>query len=310
MKIGIIDLGTNTFNLLIVDAQKNKPFQTLISTKGAVMLGSDGLDKGYISDAALDRAFGVLSDFRAQIDQHACTKVFAFGTSALRSAKNAAQFIEKISAELDIQIKLISGDQEAEFIYFGVKEVITFTDENYLILDIGGGSNEFIIANRNELLWKHSFALGGARLLEKFKPANPITEKQIGLINEYLDSELFLLKEALKKYPVTKLVGASGAFDTYADVLSCKKTGLPQPKSEFISHISLSEFDTIYNLIVKSSREERLKIPGLESVRVETIVMAAIFTKFSLTLSGVNEVLQATYSLKEGVAASFKDTHS
>jgi exopolyphosphatase/guanosine-5'-triphosphate,3'-diphosphate pyrophosphatase len=302
MRVGIIDLGTNTFNLLIVETKKGKPFTILLNTKLAVMLGSDGLNKGLLSDRALNRAYDVLSEFHGHLTQFACEKIVAFGTSAIRSASNSNQLIDKVKNNLGIQIESISGDQEAEYIYFGVKAAINFVDENYLILDFGGGSNEFIIANKNGMLWKHSFPLGGARLLEKFKPSNPISENEIELLNIFLNSELQLLKEALKKFPITKLVGSSGAFDSFADVIYCKNTGLPQTKDVVSSCISLEEFEYIYRQIVKSSRQERLLIPGLEAVRVETIVMATLFTKFSLELSGANEIIQSTYSLKEGVA--------
>jgi exopolyphosphatase/guanosine-5'-triphosphate,3'-diphosphate pyrophosphatase len=305
MRIGIIDLGTNTFNLLIVETKKGKPFTILLNTKLAVMLGSGGLNSGIISEEALNRAYGVLSKYRELLNKYNCGKVLAFGTSAIRSTSNSKQFIEKIATDLNIHIESISGDQEAEYIYHGVRASIEFTDENYLILDFGGGSNEFIIANKNGMLWKHSFPLGGARLLEKFKPSNPISENEIELLNIFLDSELQQLKEALKKFPITKLVGSSGAFDSFADVIYCKNTGLPQPKDVVSSRISLEEFEYIYSQIVKSSRQERLLIPGLEAVRVETIVMATLFSKFSLELSGANEIIQSTFSLKEGVAALF-----
>ena len=305
MRIGIIDLGTNTFNLLIAEVNKNQPFTYLFNAKMGVMLGSGGLDKGLISDDALARAYGVLSNYRELLNQYKCEKVMAFGTSAIRTTNNSKQFIEKVAADLHIFIEPISGEQEAEYIYYGVKAAVEFTDENYLILDFGGGSNEFIIANEKGMRWKHSFPLGGARLLDKFKPSNPISENEIESLNTFLDSELQLLKEALEKFPITKLVGSSGAFDSFADVIYCKNTGLPQPKDVVSSCISLEEFEYIYRQIVKSSRQERLLIPGLEAVRVETIVMATLFTKFSLELSGANEIIQSTYSLKEGVAALF-----
>ncbi|MDA3890429.1 MAG: hypothetical protein PF517_02065 [Salinivirgaceae bacterium] len=305
MKFGVIDLGTNTFNILIVEHTAGKPMQLLLNKQSAVMLGSDGLDKGYISNKIFNRAFAVLSNFRRLLNEFKCEEFVAFGTSAIRSAKNSTEFISKVSSELNINIESISGDQEAEYIYLGVKRAVEFADENYLILDIGGGSNEFIIANKNLLLWKYSFPLGVARLLEKFQPSDPVSDEEIKNIKSYLEKELDLLREALIKYPVTKLVGSSGAFDSFVAIIAHEKSGMALPELVVTSLMSLNEFDTLYNMIVKTSHEDRLIIPGLDSIRVDTIVMASIFTHFTVEFSGANEIIQSAYSLKEGVAAQY-----
>lgn len=303
MKLGIIDLGTNTFNILIAEIVDNRPFKNLLNTESAVMLGKESINEGYISDKAFERAFDVLKYYKQLIDEFKCDKIIAFGTSAIRSASNANDFINKVNSELDINIETISGEQEAEYIYHGVKQSMSFTDENYLILDIGGGSNEFIIANKNEFLWKHSFPLGAARLLERFSPEDPISEQTTEAIYSYLTIELNLLSEVLAKYQVTKLVGSSGAFDSYANIIHHKKTSFPLSKSIPSSHISLDEFNTLYNQIINSTRKNRLLIPGLDDIRVDTIVMAIIITNFTIKLANVNEILHSAYSLKEGVAA-------
>lgn len=302
MRVGIVDLGTNTFNILIAENFENKPLKVLLSTTASVMLGSDGLNKGFISEKAFTRAYAVLGDFSKLLRDFKCDKVSAFGTSAIRSASNADDFINKVANDFNIRIEPISGDMEAEFIYYGVKQAVNFTHENYLILDIGGGSNEFIIANKNKLLWKHSFPLGGARLLEKFKPGDPILMKQIESINSYLDTELQLLKDALAEFPITKLVGSSGAFDSFSEMLHFEKTDLPSSKDEIVSLISLNDFGDFYEKVIRTSRDDRLMMPGLEPIRVDTIVMASIFTKFTLELSKATEIIQSAYSLKEGAA--------
>ena len=106
--------------------------------------------------------YTVLRGFRQLINEFKCEKTVAFGTSAIRSATNSGPFINKVSEELNIQIETISGQQEAEYIYQGVSQAIQFTDDSFLIMDIGGGSIEFIIANKDIVLWKQSLQLGGA----------------------------------------------------------------------------------------------------------------------------------------------------
>jgi len=305
MRVGIIDLGTNTFNILIASIEKGKQFEVLLNTKSAVMLGQEGLNNGFISDKAFTRAYGVLRDFSQLIAEFKCEKVVAYGTSAIREASNSNAFIKKISEDLNIQISPISGHQEAEYIYFGVKNAVNFTNENYLILDIGGGSNELIIANNDGILWKESFKLGGARLLERFKPSDPISDATIKEVNQLLEQELKPLALVLSKYPVTKLIGSSGAFDSYAAMVHFKEKGGPISNSIVSYPISLEQFKNIYRMIINSTRLERLLIPGLEALRVDTIVMASVFTQYILNQTKVEGIIQSAYSLKEGVASQF-----
>lgn len=301
MRTGIIDLGTNTFNILIADTNDGREFEVLLNTKSAVMLGQEGINSGYISDKAFTRAYAVIRDFSQLIQEFRCHKVVAYGTSAIRGASNSDAFISKIARDFNIQIETISGEQEADFIYYGVRQAVPFTDENYLILDIGGGSNELIIANNEGMLWKDSFKLGGARLLEMFRPENPIAPARIEAVTIYLHQELKPLAKALEKYPVTQLVGSSGAFDTYAAMIYHRQKGYPISKALLNFHISLEQFDEIYHLMTTTTREDRLIIPGFEALRVDTIVMASVFTKYILGLSKVKGIIQSTYSLKEGV---------
>lgn len=302
MRTAIIDLGTNTFNLLIVNAQAKHDFQVLLNTKSAVMLGQEGLNDGYISDKAFARAYSVLRDFSNLVSQFKCEKLMAFGTSAIRSASNSEAFISKIAKDLNIYIEPISGEQEAEYIYYGVSRAIPFTGENYLILDIGGGSNELIIANKNGIRWKQSFALGVARLLEKFQPDDPIAPEQVSQVNSYLEKELEPLFQAVSTHGVSKLVGSSGAFDTWADMLHYELTGLPLDTTRISNEFNLEQFQRFYRMIVASKRKDRLTIPGMEALRVDTIVMASIFTRLVLERTGLTQIIQSAYSLKEGVA--------
>ncbi len=307
MRVGVIDLGTNTFNILVVEVEDDKPVKWLLNTKAVVMLGKEGLNDGYISVQAFNRAFKTLGNFRLLLDKYQCDKEIAFGTSAIRSAKNAEEFIQKVTKNLNIFIEPISGEQEAEYIYCGVKNAVTFADENYLILDIGGGSNEFIIANNHKLLWKQSFPLGGARLLEKFKPHDPVLPIEIEQLINYLDQKLQPLKSAIQKYPVTKLVGSSGAFDSFAEILHYQKSNAVFPQERASSVIPIPDFDKLYKNLMLKSRKERLAVIGLEEFRVDTIVMAMVFTKFCIELAGIKEIIQSAYSLKEGVALQFRE---
>ncbi len=302
MKVAIIDLGTNTFNMLIVELNNDKTFNTLLNTKSAVMLGEEGINEGYISDKAFTRAYSVLRGFSQLLQEFKCEKVVAFGTSAIRGASNSEEFISKIADDLNIHIEPISGDQEAQYIYEGVAQAIQFTKENYLIIDIGGGSVEFIIANKEEMLWKKSLKLGGARLMERFKPSDPMQSSEVDTITHYLRGELKVLSDVLQKYPVSRLVGSSGAFDSFAEMIYYTKTGLMLPNTTTRYFMTTLEYFNLHQQILSKDRRHRLDMPGMDAVRVDTILMAGILTKVVLEISKVPAIIQASYSLKEGVA--------
>ena len=152
--IAIIDLGTNTFNLLICD-KKDDTQKTIFKNKIAVKLGEGGIDKSMIADAPYQRGIKALETHLDNIKKYKVDKVRAFATSAIRSTKNGAEFVNEVFEKAGFKrLRVIDGDKEAELIYQGVKKVIQFNSNYKLIMDIGGGSTEFIIANSEGILWK------------------------------------------------------------------------------------------------------------------------------------------------------------
>ncbi len=176
MRVAIIDLGTNTFGLLIVDVQGNQ-YKTIHHCREVVKLGQENITDNILSPDAFKRGVIALCNLSKIIQEYKAETIKAFATSAIREAKNATEFILAVKKEADIDIEIISGDKEAELIYYGNKMAINLGEKPCLIMDIGGGSNEFIIANNATVFWKQSFKLGVARLLSMFHPENPISEK-------------------------------------------------------------------------------------------------------------------------------------
>lgn len=302
MRVAIIDLGTNTFNILIVNIEKGKKIDVLQKTKSAVMLGSEGLMTGFLSDKAFVRSFAVLRDYSGLIKDYQCEQVIAYGTSAIRNAHNSNNFIEKVKKELGIQIVPITGQQETQYIFSAISNAVPMDSKNYLMLDIGGGNNEVIIGNGDQMLWSNSYELGSARLLELIKPDDPISPDEIDKLLHYFDEQMADLDAALKQYPVERVLGSAGAFDTFAEMISQKKRHKPLPLNSRYSTFSVDDFNDIYKTIISTSSHERILIPGLETLRKDTIVMAAIFAKYVIDKAQVKNIAQSSYALTEGVA--------
>lgn len=296
MKIAIIDLGTNTFNLLIVEGST-----TLFKIKIAVKLGEGGITKGYIAEAPFQRGFEALKKHLQTIEEYQVDRTLAFATSAIRSASNGVDFVTKVKTELGLYIEVIDGDKEAELIYLGVKQALDLGDGNNLIMDIGGGSTEFIICNKKEIFWKQSFQLGAARLLEHFQPKDPITSAEIKSIEYYLENTLTPLWSALQKFPCDTLVGSSGSFDTLADVIVHQLYTASILKGKTNYDFNLSDYQWLHKYFLKSNLEERLNTPGMIPMRADMIVISSIFIDYLLQRENISNMKLSNFALKEGV---------
>ena len=151
--IAILDLGTNTFHLLIAEINENSP-ELIFQETIAVKLGEGGMRDGMINVSAFDRGVSAIRQFKTSIDHYGVFQIKAFATSALRSASNSEDFIKKILTETGIKIEIIDGNREAELIFSGVRSAINMKDQSSLIMDIGGGSVEFIICDQDQIFWK------------------------------------------------------------------------------------------------------------------------------------------------------------
>ncbi len=299
--VAIIDMGTNTFHLMLASKQ-GRGFIIHHREKVPVKIGAGGINQGTITEEATERAIRTMKNFKKTIDEAGIQTVLAFGTSALRNARNGEAVAKKIEAATGIKTQLISGLQEAEYIYTGIKAAIDLGNEKTLIMDIGGGSVEFIIGNSQKIFWSHSFEIGGQRLLEKFHRHDPIFKEEVNMLFDFFCHELPLLFAALQDHNPKTLIGSSGTFDTLSDIY-CIKNNIPlseAPETPF----NISAFDEIYTDIVSKDRIARMQIPGMIEMRVDMIVVACCLIKFVLAQHSFGKLRVSSYSLKEGVLAS------
>lgn len=302
-RIAIIDMGTNTFHLLLAQEDANG-YHITYRDRLAVKIGKDGINKGIITEEGIQRALLAMQSFRNVINDHGgVDEIYAFGTSAIRSAANRDEVARRIKTVTDIDIHVISGDQEAEYIYEGVKAALGLGDDTSLIVDIGGGSVEFIIGNHDRILWKRSLEIGAQRLLELFQKNDPITESEINALNTYFKEALVPVKEALDQFPCSVLVGSSGSFDTLSDIF-CIKHNIQKTVEEVETPLSIEGFYELYDDFVHKDRAQRMQIPGMIEMRVDMIVVASCLIRYLLEEFKFRRIRVSTYSLKEGVLST------
>lgn len=299
-RIAILDLGTNTFHLLIIE--KEGPGISIVYVeKMAVKIGQGGINKNFIASDAYDRAIKSMRHFRSVIDKHKTTKVYATATSAFRNARNGYQLAKDIQDQTGIEVQIIPGDLEAQLIYEGVTRAMDLGKSTSVIIDIGGGSVELIICNSQNLYWKHSFEIGAQRVLDLVKPKDPVSPEDTQKIIDYFDDHLQPFFEAALEYRPVTLVGASGAFETISeiDILRKGKTINLEVEKEY--SILFDSFEEIFFEIINKNREERLQMPGMIELRVEMIVIAVILVYYIASKLDIKKVRASGYALKEGV---------
>ncbi len=303
MRIGIIDMGTNTFNFLIVEQKNAGGFKILKKKKFSVKLGEKSLFKNVIGHDAMMRAIDAIEKIKIIAEKNKISELHAFATSAVRSATNKDDFLSFVKARTNLSIDVISGDEEAELIFYGVQKAISGVDNSpYLIMDIGGGSTEFIIVQDDKIRWKHSFQLGVTRLLQYFNPADPITKDEVVKIETYLTEKLSLLTKEMQHYNITTLVGSSGSFDTIVSLIVNQLYNPIEwrPSTSYV--IAIEDYILVHRLLVLSTVEERKHMKGMDLMRVEMMVLASIFIKFVMRKYHIEQLIQSAYALKEGAA--------
>ncbi len=301
MRIAIVDLGTNTFHLLVAEIA-NHDFKILLQERAPVKIGVGGINQGMITEAGLGRGIEALIKFKRETDEMEVDKILAFGTSALRNAQNGHEVISRMAATTGIETQLISGDEEAAYIYQGVNLALHLGKEKSLIMDIGGGSVEFIIGNGEEIFWKRSFEIGAQRLLEKFQKHDPILPSEMDELRLYFQEQLAPLLEVITSHQPKILAGSSGTFDTLSAIY-CIQSGL-ELKDSPETPLTQEAFENIYKDLITKNRAERMQIPGMIEMRVDMIVVACCLIQFILAQFSFDQIRVSSYSLKEGVLAS------
>ncbi len=298
-RVAVIDCGTNTFNLVLANVGKHGA-KMVSSHKISVKLGEGGLTQGLILPAAYSRGMSALEQFYRIIQANNVEYTLGYATSALRGASNGSDFLKEAFERFGFSIRCIDGNREAELIHRGVLLAMHLGQPPVCIMDIGGGSTECILASGETLLWKHSFPLGAARLIERFTPSDPLTKKEAETILSALRLDLKPLEMALHQFPCSILVGSSGSFDTLAEVIGYK-TGLPVNLDEITSlAFDLGQFQETSNRLLYSTLDERLNTPGIIPIRAEMMPMAILLMHAVWSLQPFRQLMLSTYSLKEG----------
>lgn len=311
--LAAIDIGTNSIHMVVVRIQPTFPAFTIIAReKDTVRLGHRDPITGELTSAAMERAIAALQRCQDLAVSFEADYLIAVATSAVREAPNGREFLQRVESELKLKVDLISGQEEARRIYLGVLSGMEFQNQPHVIIDIGGGSTELILADSQEPRFLSSTKVGAVRLTQDFITTDPISPQELQNLQVYvrgmLERPIDELRSYLRPSELAKMVGTSGTIETLATIHALKKLGsVPNPFHGY--QFSRDDLAKQVQEFVSVSCAERALIPGMNDKRAEIIVAGSIVLLEAMNLLNIDSITICERALREGVIVDWMLTH-
>jgi exopolyphosphatase/guanosine-5'-triphosphate,3'-diphosphate pyrophosphatase len=283
MRYGAVDIGTNSCRLLIAEADAEKGLNVLHKEVDTTRVGEGVNYSGFISEEAMARTILTLRRFQEKMQEYGVGKYRAIATSAVREAHNGNEFADRVREQSRLYVDIVDGEEEADLSYMGVKQGLKLEDSP-LVVDLGGGSTEFVCPEEKLLL---SLPLGAVRATEADMYATQIGE---------LLAPLAKLKERLLSRPLV-IVGGT------ASTLVAVKLGMQEYNTELVhgTVLNRAEIGDLYNLLERMPLSLRRRLPGLQPERADIINKGALIILMIVEVLGKTEIIVSESDLLEGM---------
>ena len=300
MRIAALDLGSNSFHLLVAEVQPDGTFVPLVREKEMLRLGDAVSRHGAIPPDRLEQAVTCVRRMGQIAKAAGATEIAAVATSAVRSAANGDEFIDRVEREAGIKVEAISGLREASLIFGAIRAAVVLEPAPALCFDLGGGSVEIAVGDTNGLRWATSERLGVARLTADHVRSDPIEPHELAQLRMHLERTLAAVADDVRPYAPGLVVGSSGTLEDIARMVAARrKADVPQSLNQFT--FSRDEFLPLLDAILTSTSAERRKIPGLDARRVDLIVAGSQFLATAMGCFGFEEMTISEWALREGL---------
>ncbi|HST23620.1 MAG TPA: Ppx/GppA phosphatase family protein [Blastocatellia bacterium] len=314
MKLAAIDIGSNSIHLVIVRAVQGQHLEIIDREKEMVRLGSGTLREHLLSKETIDRAITTLARFKKMAEANRVDLIIATATSAVRESYNSFEFIETVRKEVGLDVQLLPGVEEARLIALAVSEVTDFNNRRALIIDIGGGSTEFIITRGSEPDLLLSVRVGAVRLTEKFITTDPISDEERERLISNIRADLTRVAWEVKHVGFDFVIGTSGTILNMVNAIvhSEAASGIEGATDfePFSETVTLDQIKRINRRLARMSLRERSRVLGLEKGRADIIIAGGILLENMLAELGVGEITTCDWSLREGVILDYLQTRA
>ncbi|NDC34362.1 MAG: Ppx/GppA family phosphatase [Synechococcaceae bacterium WB9_2_112] len=303
-RVAAIDIGTNSIHLLIaaVDPVLGS-FNVVVTEKSTTRLGERDPDRGDLSPAAIERALLSLRHCRDLALSHGVEQIVTAATSAVREAPNGREFLGTVQEQLGLEVDLVSGPEEARLIYLGVLSGMSFGEQPHLIIDIGGGSTELVLADGRDARVLSSTRIGAVRLQREFCQVDPLPAERrsflIAYIQGAMDPAVSQVKAGLEPGQVPQLVATSGTAMALAALAAAED---PRPPLKLQGYrLSRERIDQLVNRLVALTPQQRRELPALNERRAEIIVPGALILQTTMASLQIPELVICERALREGL---------
>jgi len=299
--VAAIDIGTNSFHLVVARPTGNNRFEILARDKEVVRLGSGSGDMKELHADAIERGVAALGRFRRIADTFGA-EVHAVATSAVREAENREDFLEAALAKANVGVEVISGVEEARLIHLGVLQAVAVFAQQVLVVDIGGGSTEFIVGRGGDVLAARSLKVGAIRLSERFFRKEPVKKKAVDEARKYVKSYLPRVKHMVADAGGFEVaVGSSGTILNVAEMIRMRRGAEPLRQVGMTSFTVDDLAVVVDDLASRPRVADRLAVPGLDPRRADIILGGVIVLEQTFKSLGIGELVISDYALREGV---------
>ncbi|MEK6284613.1 MAG: Ppx/GppA phosphatase family protein [Acidobacteriota bacterium] len=309
MKLAAIDIGSNSIHLVIVRAVQGQHPEIIDREKEMVRLGAGTLREHRLSKETIERAITTLGRFKKMAEHNGADPIITTATSAVRESRNSAKFIDRVRKEVGLDVQVLPGVEEARLIAMAVSEVTDFNNRRALIIDIGGGSTEFIITGGGEPELLLSLRIGAVRLAEKFINTDPISTEQRNRLIANIRADFTRAAWQIKGVGYDFVIGSSGTVLNMASALvqgdePYGSDSVPEYES-FNKTVTLHQIEWLNRKLARMTLRERRRVPGIEKGRADIIVAGGLLLQYILSDLGATEITSCDWSLREGVILNY-----
>jgi exopolyphosphatase/guanosine-5'-triphosphate,3'-diphosphate pyrophosphatase len=300
VRIAALDLGSNSFHLLVADAHPDGTFEPLVREKEVLRLADNVTRDGRIGEAAAAQAVEVVSRFRSLAESVDANEVVACATSALREAEDSAAVVDRIEREAGVRVEVISGKEEARLIFAAVRASVVIDPAPALALDLGGGSLELMVGDQLGLAWSKSVKLGVGRLSAELVRDDPPSAADRRRLARRLSSVLAPIAMEVESLCPEMLVGSSGTLCALVRMAAARRTGTVPPSVNQLK-VRRKDLLAVHEQIFELPAAERQKLPGVDARRADLLPAGSMLLTTAMELFGLDELVGCEWALREGI---------
>ena len=304
MRIAAIDIGTNSVHMIVVQVRPDRSFEVVDREKEMVRLGSGGLGGRALTEAATTSALQALSKFRRLAESHDVDEIVGAATSAVREADNGREFLDAILDRTGIRVRVISGAEEAKLIHRAAVYGVDVGDSPAVVIDIGGGSVELTRGTAARTHVAHSAKIGVIRLTEQFVRTDPIVERDVRRMTDYVNDEIAGVVDRIVKIGFERVIGTSGTILSLGALAvgNGRSIGSDALRNR---RIPVKQIRRVRRELSGMTLADRLRIPGLDPRRADLAVAGAIVLDTILKRLGARDLTLCDLALREGLALDY-----